>query len=234
MKKTYTKYLYPVALFLAFAVGSASAQQQSGPAPQDQLSPAEIDDLIFMRAEEKLARDSYMVLGEKWGLAIFSSISKSEQRHMDALKLLLDKFDITDPVEDETDVGNFVDPKLQTLFDDLMVWGLLSEIDGLKVGGAIEETDILDIQHAIERTENADITATYESLVCGSRNHLRAFIGQLELNGEVYEPILMSQEEISAIVDFPVERNCGLNQRGKGKNQKGKGKNPPGKGKNGR
>ena len=232
MKKTYSKYIYLIALSLAVIAGTASAQQQKGPvsSSQDQLTPTEIDDLVYMREEEKLARDSYLVLGEEWGLMIFANISKSEQRHMDTLGLLIEKYGVTDPVLDETDIGTFIDPVLQTLFDDLMVQGVQSEMDGLKVGGAIEETDILDLQGTIDRTDNVDLIAAYESLLCGSRNHLRGFVGQFEFYGEIYTPILMSQDELNAIVDFPRERGCGAGQQGKGKNDQNNG-NDNGKGK---
>ncbi|MDP2030099.1 MAG: DUF2202 domain-containing protein [Thiobacillus sp.] len=46
-------------------------------------------DLLFMREEEKLARDVYLTLYETWGLAVFSNIASSEQSHMDALLKLL-------------------------------------------------------------------------------------------------------------------------------------------------
>lgn len=234
MEKTYSKFTYLIALFLAVAVGTASAQQNNQPATGavDQLTPTEIEDLIYMREEEKLARDSYLVLSETWGLRIFANISKSEQKHMDALGLLIERFDLTDPILDESDVGTFDDPDLQTLFDDLMVQGSLSELEGLNVGGAIEETDILDLQQAIERTENVDLINVYENLLCGSRNHLRAFVRQIEFYGEIYTPTLMSQDELNAIVDSPNERGCGSSQQGKGKNSKGKGKNNQGKGSN--
>lgn len=188
-----------------------------GPGGSDALLQTEIEDLVYMREEEKLARDSYLVLGKEWGLTIFSNIAESEQRHMDALKQLLVKFSIPDPVKKEKDIGTYLNPDLQTLFNELMDSGLLSMMNALNVGGAIEETDILDLQHAIERTVNEDIITTYESLLCGSRNHLRAFVGQIELYGEVYEPILLSDEEFNAIVDFPTERDCGGNRRSKGK-----------------
>ncbi len=234
MEKTYGKFIYLIALFLAVAVGTASAQQnnQPSPSPADQLTTTEIGDLVYMREEEKLARDSYLVLGEKWGLSIFTNISNSEQRHMDALGLLIEQFGITDPILDETDIGNFTNQDLQILFDDLMVQGLQSDIDGLKVGGVIEETDILDLQHTIENTDNADLIATYENLICGSRNHLRAFVRQIEFYGEIYTPVLMSQDEFNAIVDFPTERGCGTSQKDKGKNNQGKGKNNQDKGSN--
>jgi hypothetical protein len=234
MEKTYGKLIYLIALFLAVAVGTASAQQnnQPSPSPADQLTTTEIGDLVYMREEEKLARDSYLVLGEKWGLSIFTNISKSEQRHMDALGLLIEQFGITDPILDETDIGTFTNAALQILFDDLMAQGLQSDIDALKVGGVIEETDILDLQHTIEHTDNVDLIATYENLICGSRNHLRAFVRQFEFYGEIYTPVLMSQDELNAIVDFPTERGCGTSQKDKGKNNQGKGKKNQDKGSN--
>jgi len=182
------------------------------------LSEVEIADLYFMREEEKLARDSYLVLGAEYGLAIFDNISESEQRHMDALKKLIDKYGLTDPVKDESVIGGFVDPELQELFEFLMIWGHQSLKDSLYVGAAIEETDIEDIWHAIERADHEDIIDTYESLLCGSRNHLRAFVGQIESRGDVYEPIILSDAELAAIVDTPMERDCG----GGGRNQGGK------------
>jgi hypothetical protein len=45
--------------------------------------------LIYMREEEKLARDVYIVLGDKWGLRIFQNIAKSEQIHTDMVKNLI-------------------------------------------------------------------------------------------------------------------------------------------------
>ena len=223
MKDNCRKYIPLIALSLAVAVGTASAQQQNGTGTVSlgEASTVEATDLVFMREEEKLARDSYMVLGEKWELAIFDNISKSEQRHMDALKVLLDGFGIVDPIVDESDVGTFADPALQTMFDDLMVSGSESVMEALKVGGAIEETDILDLQETIDRSENEYIISAYENLLCGSRNHLRAFVRQVEFYGEVYSPILMSQDELSAIVDFPIERGCGAGagKQGNGSNK---------------
>lgn len=230
MKVKSSNYLCLVALFLFAGMSTAGAQQQNAD-PQTQLSAVEVEDLVFMREEEKVARDAYEVLGEQWGLVVFANIAKSEQKHMDALKVLLDTFGVVDPIVDESDIGTFTNPALQVLFDDLTTAGMESAMAALKVGGAIEETDILDLQEAIEHTENADIITRYENLMCGSRNHLRAFVNQVELYGEVYVPVLMSEEELDAIVDFPTERGCGSKKQGKGNgagNGKGKGK---GKGK---
>jgi len=175
------------------------------------LSQEEIDGLLFMREEEKVARDSYITLGESWGLVIFDNIASSEQSHMDALKKLLDKYELADPVI--PGVGEFTDHELQELYDTLMIWGLQSMMNGLYVGAAIEETDIIDIQHEIEHAKHPDIVSAYESLMCGSRNHLRAFVRQIEANGGQYDPaddyFEGSNEYFTAVADSPMERDCG-------------------------
>ena len=77
------------------------------------LSDAEINSLVFMREEEKLARDVYLSLYDLWGLQIFQNIADSEQTHTDAVASLLEKYDIPDPA-DTSPAGVFVNPDLQS------------------------------------------------------------------------------------------------------------------------
>jgi len=179
----------------------------------DDLSEDEIHGLLFMREEEKVARDSYITLGGTWDLTIFDNIAVSEQKHMDALKLLIDKYNLPDPVEKSPAIGEFLDPELQELYDTLMSWGESYLMDSLYVGAAIEETDMIDIMHEVELADHEDIISTYESLLCGSRNHLRAFVRQIEANGGVYDPsdeyFEDSDDFFIAIANSPIERDCG-------------------------
>lgn len=176
---------------------------------QPQLLEQEVLDLQFMREEEKLARDSYLVLFAEWGNPIFENISESEQRHMDAIQALMLQFDVPDPVDNELVIGGYVNEELRELFAHLMEIGHESMTSALYVGALIEETDIEDIQVAIDRADNPDIISTYESLLCGSRNHLRSFVGQLALNGVVYEPEVIPAEVYDAIITSEMERDCG-------------------------
>ena len=172
------------------------------------LSSTESQDLVFMREEEKVARDVYLVLYEQWGLLPFSNIAGSEQRHMDALLQLLNKYRLADPAAGLS-MGEFVNPDLQALHDSLLARGLRSDVEALKVGGAIEETDILDLRDATEHSDNTDIDTVYGKLQCGSRNHLRAFARQLGLlTGEPYQAAVMAQEDVDAIFATSHER-CG-------------------------
>jgi hypothetical protein len=53
------------------------------------LTSAESSSILFMKQEEKLARDVYQVLHAKWGHVTFANIAVSEQRHMDAVDGLI-------------------------------------------------------------------------------------------------------------------------------------------------
>ena len=66
--------------------------------PKETLNADELSSLQLMREEEKLARDVYTVLYEKWKVNVFTNISSSEQKHTDAVLTLINKYGLTDPV----------------------------------------------------------------------------------------------------------------------------------------
>ncbi len=174
--------------------------------PSEPLSDSEVDALLFMEEEEKLARDVYIKLFDIWSLQPFDNISSSEQSHMDAVLALINKYDLVNPASDNIQ-GKFVNQDLQKLYDDLIERGSLSKVDGLRVGGAIEEIDILDLQNALETSvDNEDITMVFESLMKGSRNHLRAFVKNLSSLGVSYSPQYLTKEAYEEIINAGIER----------------------------
>jgi len=188
--------------------GSRQVNQDLSEVSLDELSAIEIEYLTFMREEEKLARDVYLTFFDKWGLHIFENIAASEQSHTDAVANMLNYYKLPDPVVDDR-IGIFVNQDLADLYADLVTRGSDSEstlMDALHVGALIEEVDMLDLQHAIDATDNEDIRKLYETLLSGSRNHLRAFVSLIEDQGIVYVAQVLTQEEVDAIVDSPIER----------------------------
>jgi hypothetical protein len=143
-----------------------------------QLTQEEIEGLTYMREEEKLARDSYWTLYDLWHRAIFSNIASSEVMHMSRIKSLLDNYGLPDPAAGKS-VGEFTNPVLQQLYNDLMVQGSQSSIEALRVGVTIEEVDIADLQRYLGLTDKSDITKVFTCLMNGSYHHLSAFNSQL-------------------------------------------------------
>lgn len=172
------------------------------PVPADLVA-----DLTFLREEEKLARDVYRTLGARWGLRVFSNISASEETHMTRVLQRLDALGLPDPVVDDA-TGAFVDPILADLFTTLTTRGQASLEAALQVGATIEDLDIADLAQMRTRTDDATSLAVYDELMCGSRNHLRAFVGQLTSRGATYTAQYLSQAEVDGIVATPQER-CG-------------------------
>ncbi|MEA2007780.1 MAG: DUF2202 domain-containing protein [Chloroflexota bacterium] len=169
------------------------------------LSADEVAGMAFMREEEKLARDVYLTMYELWGLPIFQNIADAEATHMETVKILMDRYGLEDPAEDQG-VGVFTNPDLQSLYDQLIDLGSQSRIEAIKVGIAIEEIDILDLEEYIAQTDKADIQQVYENLLKGSRNHLRSFAQMFEKQAdEVYQPQYLSQEAYDAIVNSDIE-----------------------------
>ena len=181
-------------VFLAGAIqGLALTSSNSG------LSKQEIKDLQYMREEEKLARDVYLTLGEKWDLQVFKNISNSETKHTLAIKALLDRYQLEDPVKNDAR-GVFSNKHLRELYQKLIKQGQKSRVEALKVGALVEDLDIKDLQDALARTDKQDIRFVYSNLKRGSENHLRAFMRMLKLYGGQYFPKYISKQEFDSIL----------------------------------
>jgi hypothetical protein len=192
------------------AIGDAASETDDGVATDDATSAAgtstlsadEVRALRFMREEEKLARDVYLLNVD--ALQVFANIRGSEERHMDAMLTLLQAYGIEDPIADRTP-GRFLDPDLQELYDALAARSSQSLEEALRVGAEIEEIDIRDLQQAIAQTQREDIAAVYANLQRASRNHLRAFTRNLAMRGIEYAPQHLSAEAYQQILDSPRE-----------------------------
>lgn len=172
--------------------------------PLSALSTAEADSLAFMREEEQLAHDVYAVSATLWSPPVFANIAASEATHSAAVKALLDRYQLADPLAGLAN-GTFKTPAFQSLYSSLVAASRVSLIEALKVGAQIEELDMRDITVQKAAIDNADILMVYDNLLRGSRNHLRAFLKVLTQQGGTYVPQYISQAEFDAIVNSPVE-----------------------------
>ncbi len=167
--------------------------------PYQNLSAQEKQGLLYMREEEKLARDVYLYAYNMWGLKIFNQIAQSEQFHTNIVGILIEKYNLTDPYVSTP--GVFKNQTIQKLYYNLTARVNQSSTEALIVGANIEELDIVDIQHWLDRTDNQDIKYAYNLLINGSANHLRAFVKNLANRGVTYHPVYLSQEEYEKIIN---------------------------------
>jgi hypothetical protein len=139
------------------------------------VDPALAEQLRFTREEERMARDLYAALArEHDGARPMSRITTSEQRHVDEVGLLLDRYGVADPSAG-LEAGSYAYPELQRLYDGWLTEGVESLDAAYQVGIELEERDIAGLEAMIEETDQSDVRAVFEHLLAGSQHHLAAF-----------------------------------------------------------
>jgi hypothetical protein len=227
MKVTYS-IIKTGAKWLALLLSSALLIAPEVYSAQDRavstIDEKESTHLAFMREEEKLAHDVYVTLGERYSEAnVFALINESEQTHTDAVKDLLDKYNLSDPSTDST-IGVFTGAEWGWYFTEkyssLTASGEDSLLSALYVGALIEELDMHDILFCPEvivetradvedqyqcgdvYTDEKAIHKVYQNLLNGSALHLKAFVSSIEkfIGEGNYEAQYLSQEEVDNIL----------------------------------
>ncbi|MFH6768858.1 DUF2202 domain-containing protein [Gaetbulibacter aquiaggeris] len=169
-----------------------------------ELSVTDTEALLFMLEEEKLARDTYEFLDSEWGLIQFANIKISEQSHMDAIITLLEQSKTPYTI---LPYGEFDDDHLQDYYNQFVENGQLSQANALQIGATIEDLDIVDLQEFINHVESTSVIEVFESLKCGSGNHLRSFVSSIELIGDTYTAQFLTEDEYNLILSQTHE-NC--------------------------
>jgi hypothetical protein len=209
------------------AKGGRNASPLATTTTTTSLDEAERTHLVFMREEEKLARDTYLTLASMYpNTTVFANIGeKSEQTHTDTMRDKLAQYNVEDPNPDTNNLpysmgvftGEEYGEYFTQKFDALIARGSASELEALYAGAFIEELDMYDIIECptiIQKTDNGvtecgliytDETAlinAYTSLVDGSKSHLRAYVGNIEAIIGVgnYEAQYLSQAEVDSIL----------------------------------
>lgn len=189
------KNLFATVLILMILSSCSSDDDNQSSIP---ITQEEIDDLKFLREEEKLARDVYLFSYSKYQVSSFNSISQSEQKHMNSVLNLMNKYGIPDSAS--TEIGVFNNTDIQALYINLTAQSNISLVEALKVGAIIEDLDINDIDDFISNTTKSDLLSVYDNLTCGSKNHIRSFTSQLSSNGVTYIPQFISIEYYNTIL----------------------------------
>ncbi len=211
----------------AFLAAEGVTEEQLAAIEQESVYEAsavsEEDGILLMREEEKLARDVYLALYEKWNINVFNNIARAEQQHMDSMAYLMDQQGIADPVAYAAP-GEFTIEKIDNLYTSLVEQGSESPVAALKVGALIEDLDIADLEELLAGTDDQLTIQVYQNLIAGSENHMRAFMNQLSMYGETYEPAYITSERMDGILYGSMGMgNAGSMGRGAPSNSRGGG-----------
>jgi hypothetical protein len=222
--------LVVVTAALSFPVAATAAQL---------LNDGEEAHLIFMRSEEKLARDVYLTLAELYPASpVFYKIAtQAEQTHTDTMRDTLLKFGLEDPEPNADKVppyGVFENPYFADYFNGkfeyLVGKAEVGLLDALYVGALIEELDMKDINYCnkviydvfgfpypppdycgLTVTDVRALENTLGNLLSGSENHLCAFISQIKSEDPdgCYQVQYLDREEVLAIIDAQCDEFIG-------------------------
>jgi hypothetical protein len=160
----------------ALVLGTGVAIAQSGDDDIDDgtTTTEVLGALQFNVEEERMARDLYDELGEAHdGLAPFTQIQRSEQKHHDAVSRLIELKGGTVPGEGEP--GEFENEQIQTMYDDWLERGLVSPDAAFEVGIELEKADIEHLESAIDEIDDEDVDRVLGNLLNASEHHLAAF-----------------------------------------------------------
>jgi hypothetical protein len=132
--------------------------------------------LAAMAEEEKLAHDLYIAFADKYGTTAFSRISNAETRHLAEVRLLLKRYNITDPTAGKAD-GIFTTASTQQLYNKLLAQGTTDVNAAYAAARTVETADIADLKAATTGVTAPDATLVYKNLLAASQRHLVAFGG---------------------------------------------------------
>lgn len=140
------------------------------------LTDAQRSTLASIAEDEKLAHDLYVAFADQYSAAVFTRIATAETRHLAAVRVLLDRYDIADPTAD-LPAGTFASSRFQDLYDAQLAAGSADLAAAYRVGVLVETTDIADLAAAATGLTAPDVQQVYARLLAGSEHHLVAFGG---------------------------------------------------------
>ncbi|WP_018024288.1 ferritin-like domain-containing protein [Corynebacterium ulceribovis] len=167
-------------------IGGGDSNTETNPQPEPKETSPQLSDelatLQLLQEEERMARDLYRALGEKWPARQFENIPNSEQMHMEQLGQLLDEAGVPRAGEG-LPAGTYAFPELQALYDGWLERGLTSRTEAFQVGIELEKQDIADLEKARDAATDEALKSAYSNLIEASKRHLQAFTRGLNGGG---------------------------------------------------
>lgn len=159
-----------VALLALAVIGAGSIQ--ASPAATS-MSGDEVASLRYARQQEKLARDVYRALERRWSMSVFRTLARSHGQGMVAVKALLTRYRIADPVAGRGE-GRFADPAFSRLYRNSVRQGQWSRWDARSVGVRIESREMRELRARLLSAAHPDVRRLLTQLRQASSSHLRA------------------------------------------------------------
>ena len=106
----------------------------------------------------------------------FARIADAETQHLAQIRLLLDRYGLTDPSADHT-TGTFRDPAIQATYDRLLAEGAASTDAAYAAARTVESADLQLLTAATSGLTAPDVQLVYSHLSAATQRHLTAVGG---------------------------------------------------------
>ncbi|KUL25610.1 hypothetical protein ADL15_40415 [Actinoplanes awajinensis subsp. mycoplanecinus] len=123
---------------------------------------------------EKLAHALYATFGASYDAAVFDHIAAAETRHLSAVRILLQRYGVSDPTAGQP-VGTCTDKAAQATYDKLLAQGKQSRAAALAADQQVERDDTADLTAAANGLTAPDLQQACANLLAASQRHLTAF-----------------------------------------------------------
>jgi hypothetical protein len=122
---------------------------------------------------EKISHDVYVAFAEDTGDPRFEHIAWSETRHLEAVRTLMDRYDVADPTKG-LGTGELTGDAATT-YKEYVDAGSASTKAALETAREIEQKDVEGLRNAAKGLDAPDVQQVYEHLEHASEMHLAVF-----------------------------------------------------------
>ncbi len=159
--------------------------------PKANLTQKEKMSIQTMMEYEKMVRDVYAMMYQQWQTKAFENMGKKASAEMAAMKLLLERYGINNPVTDPSKAGDFQNQSLQKTFEQMVENGNKSLIDAIKTCAELEEMNLMKIENALENANSDDLKTVYSTMLKETVDMLKSLVYMLSIEGVKYQPKYM-------------------------------------------
>ncbi|MEO8513275.1 MAG: DUF2202 domain-containing protein [Ignavibacteria bacterium] len=158
------------------------------------------DLFLKLYQEEKMAYDLYGEFYERWSLSVFSKVQQREAKHVWCVERIMDNYGFK--YKSNTKAGLYSDKEIQKIYDELSVNGCISDLAALEAAAFIKEKYIYELRESIRYQEDEYIVKVIFLMESAAQSHLRAFVNSIRLSGSDYNPVFLSEDEFSHIMEL--------------------------------
>lgn len=135
------------------------------------MSRDEVASLKYASQQTKLARDVYRALERRWSMGMFATLARSDSRQMTAVKALLSRYRVRDPVAGMPE-GRFADATFERLYRTYVRQGQWSRWDARSAAMRMERAQIRESRARLLRAANPDLRRLLTQLQRVATNHV--------------------------------------------------------------